>query len=262
MNTSKNRYRMYRNARTGIFFTQDNETGRQSSLRTRNRTEATRLLNAKNEAHRQPHLNLQIARSYLMATDPKLITRTWQQVMETIASLKTGPTQQRWLMAVKDRAYDSIRHLPLVESRADQFLKVLENKKPSTNVYLRRVHNFALGMDWLLKPVIPRREWPPVVYGRKRGITLDEHRRIIAREKNPEKRDLYELLWHLGGSQSDVADLHAEDVDWSEHTIGYGRHKLRNRSITRIKPAIIRFGDEVAAVLRVMERSEEHTSEL
>ena len=92
-------------------------------------------------------------------------------------------------------------------------MKVLENKKPSTNVYLRRVHNFALGMDWLLKPVIPRREWPPVVYGKKRGITLEELHRIIAREGNSEKRDLYELLWHLGGSQSDVADLHAEDVD-------------------------------------------------
>ena len=249
-NTSKTQYRMFRNHQTGIYFIQDNTTRRQQSLKTRDKIEAARLFNAKNEAHRQPHLNLQIARSYLMATDPKLVTRTWQEVMDKIVTLKTGPTQWRWTGAIRDRAFDSIRRLPLLETRSDHFLKVLESKKPSTNVYLRRMHNFALGMDWLLKPVIPRREWPPVLYGKKRGITAEEHARIVAREKNPEKRDFYELCWYLGGSQSDVAELYAEDVDWGDFTIGYGRHKLQNRSITRLKPAIITFGEAVAEILR------------
>jgi hypothetical protein len=51
--TSKSKYRMFRNHRTGIYFIQDNQTGRQESLRTRDKTEAARLLNARNEAHRQ-----------------------------------------------------------------------------------------------------------------------------------------------------------------------------------------------------------------
>jgi integrase len=33
------------------------------------------------------------------------------------------------------------------------------------------------------------------------------------------------LLWHLGGSQSDVANLHAEDVDWEMKVIGFNRMK-------------------------------------
>ncbi len=33
------------------------------------------------------------------------------------------------------------------------------------------------------------------------------------REKNSERKAFYELAWHLGASQSDVANLHAEDVD-------------------------------------------------
>ena len=152
-----NKYRLFRRS-SGVYFIQENTTGKQESLKTRHKTEATRLLNAKNEAHHQPHLNLQIARGYLMATDPKLVTRTWQEVMDKIVTLKTGPTQERWWGAIRDRAFDAVRRLPVLETRADHFLKVLENKKPSTNVYLRRVHNFALGMDWLLKPVIPRRE--------------------------------------------------------------------------------------------------------
>jgi len=37
---------------------------------------------------------------------------------------------------------------------------------------------------------------------------------IVARERNPERRDFYELCWHLGGSQSDIAALKAEDFDY------------------------------------------------
>lgn len=255
-NKTKNKYRSFQNHKTGIYFIQDNETNRQESLRTRNHTEATRLLNAKNEAHRQPHLNLQIARSYLLAADPKLVTRTWQEVMEAIVNrMEAGPTKERWEKAIQNKDYDPIRKLRLVETRPDDFDKVLKSVKSSTNVYLRRIHNFALGMDWLLKSVIPRREWPKVVYGKKRGITLAEHALIVAREKNPERRDFYELCWHLGGSQSDIANLHAEDVDWSDQTVGYDRRKLATRQSSRINPAIIHFGEAVAEILRRRPRS-------
>ena len=250
-NESKNRYRLFRKkSKNGIFFVQDNQSGKQASLRTRDKHEATRRCHAMNEAQRQPHMNLQIARSYLLAADPTLVTRTWQEVMEAIVRKKTGPTQERWAKAVLNADYHALRKLKVVETRAEHFLKILESKKPSTNAYLRRIHNFALGMDWLLKPVLPRQEWPPVVYGKKRGITLAEHRRILAREGNPERRDYYELCWHLGGSQMDIADLHAEDVNWADRTVSYNRKKLATRPGTRINPAIIHFGDAVAAILR------------
>jgi integrase len=248
---SKNRYRMFKKrTKNGVFFVQDNQTGKQASLRTADKVTATRLLNAMNEAHRQPHLNLQIARSYLLAADPTLVIRTWQEVMDRIVSLKNPATRDRWERAIKDTAFDSIRTLKVVETQERHFFKVLDTGKTSTNVYLRRIHNFALGMDWLLKPVIPRRIWPKVVYGQKRGITRAEHELIVAREKNPERRDFYELCWHLAGSQSDIADLHAEDVDWGDSTVGYNRHKLDNQPRSRIKPAIIHFGEDVATILR------------
>lgn len=253
-NDMKHKYRMFRR-RSGVYFIQDNETGKQQSLRTKNKVEAETLLSASNEANRQPFLNLQIARTYLMGTDPKMVTRTWQEVMGKIVSLKQGPTQLRWSVAICDRAYNSIRTLPLLETRADHFLAVLANNKSSTNVYLRRIHNFALSMDWLLKPIIPRREWPKVTYGKKRAITWEEHQKIVAREGNPERLGFYQLCWHLGGSQSDVADLHAEDVDWSDWTIGYNRHKLQNRSVSRIKPAIIQFGQDVVEILKSLPES-------
>jgi len=170
--------------------------------------------------------------------------------MEQIVCLKNGPTRDRWERAIQDRAFDSIRDLKLVETSDRHFFKVLATGKTSSNIYLRRIHNFSLGMDWLLKPVLPRRAWPKIIFGKKRGITSDEHRKIIDRERNPERRDFYELLWRLRGSQSDVAQLHAEDVDWSERTIGYNHRKLLHQPSSRIKPAIIHFGEPVAEILR------------
>ena len=184
--------------RGNVYWAQNNETGKQESLGTRIRSEAERLLNAKNEAHRQPVINLQIARAYLMVSDPQAATRTWQSVMDEIVKLKHDETHRRWLVAVKDRALDGIRALPILETRAEHFLRAMEKGKVSTNIYLRRIHNFALGMNWLPVPVVPKRMWPGFSFKDKRAITLEEHTAIVAREQNPERRAFYELsLIHI-----------------------------------------------------------------
>ena len=103
---------------------------------------ATRLLHSKNESLRQPAINLQIARAYLMAVDPLVGKRSWRRVMEEIVKFKKGSTLQRWQTAVKDKAFDSIRDLALLETQAEQLLRVLEKGTVSTNVHLCKLHNF------------------------------------------------------------------------------------------------------------------------
>jgi len=68
---------------------------RSRALRTSDRREAERLLNAMNESHREPTLNLNLARAYLAAHDPKMAQRTWQAVMDEMAThgKETGSTQ-------------------------------------------------------------------------------------------------------------------------------------------------------------------------
>jgi hypothetical protein len=74
------------------------------------------------------------------------------------------------------------------------------------------LHNFALDMDWIPKSIVPKRQWPAIRFKEKRAITFTEHQAIIGREKNLERKKFYELCWHLGGSQGDIAGLKAEDV--------------------------------------------------
>ena len=80
----KTRFNLFR--RAGVFYTEDTATGKQTSLRTRDETEAKSLLNARNEAQRQPVLNLHLARAYLTASDPAFVERTWPTVMEQLQS--------------------------------------------------------------------------------------------------------------------------------------------------------------------------------
>src|SRR6185436_10546178 len=102
--------------RAGVFYYEDRQTRKQTSLRTRDEAEALTLLHAKNESARQPVLNLQIARTYLAACDPALSARTWQQVLEQIASTKQGDTRERWKYVIADPAFDLIRHHKLIET--------------------------------------------------------------------------------------------------------------------------------------------------
>jgi len=229
--------------RGGVFYTFDNVTGKQISLNTENEEEALRLVNAKNEAERQPVINLQIARAYLMVSDPAAATRTWQHVMDEMGKLKKGVTRERWDRAMKESPFDRIRDLTLLETKAEHLIQALASGTVSTNIFLRRLHNFSLDMNWLPTPVIPRRQWPQIEFKDKRAVTIEEHQTILKGERNSEWRAYYQLLWHLGGSQSDIATLRAADIDWDARTISYRRMKTKT-------PVIARFGDTVAMVLK------------
>lgn len=242
----KNRFILFQ--RSGVYYAEDTTTGKQSSLRTKDKADALRLLHVKNEATHQPAMNMQIAQVYLQHGDPALAARTWQQVMEQLADNKSGSTLRRWQTAMRDRAFDSIRNRKLIETTAEHFLAVLKAGTISSNMFLRRLHNYAVNMRWVPLPVLPKPNWPVVRHQERRAITFEEHQKIIQRELNPATRAFYELLWHLGGAQTDIATLTAEDIDWKDRTISYRRHKTGTVSL-------ISFGNEVAAILKSLPSS-------
>ena len=98
----KLKYRMYRPCR--VFYVEDNETGQQESLHTKDRTTAMRLLNARNEAWILAGSNLLVARAYMVATDPEMRKRTWKVVIDFIIDQKTGQNEHRWKSFSKDKA--------------------------------------------------------------------------------------------------------------------------------------------------------------
>jgi integrase len=243
MQNMTTRFRLiYRGIRSGMFYCVDKTTGKRTSLQTTDRDTAQQIVDAKNQAERQPVLNLQIAKAYLAGTDNGMATRTWRNALDALIDTKLGNNQHRWKTAAKDKALAPMLPKVIVETTGELLLLVMKAGKVSTNVYLRRLHNFCLDMNWLPWPLIPKRQWPAVQFKEKRAITREEHEKIIEAEKNPERRALYQLCWELGASQGDIANLKAEDVDWESGTVSFTRRKTG-------VPVIVHLGQVAQNVL-------------
>ncbi len=219
----KTKYTLFR--RGGIYYSQDSATGQQKSLRTRDEAEASQLLNARNEAQRQPVLNLHLARAYLTASDPAFVERTWQAVMDQMQSRNKDSSRARYASVFKSSAFDGLRSKRLLETTADDFFAVFKGGKVSIVYFLKRVHNFALSVGWIALPIVAPCLWPKYEAKDRRGITQDEHQSLLAKEKKAEWKLFLELLWETGASQSDAANFKAEDIDWQTRTISYFRQK-------------------------------------
>ncbi|HTI73222.1 MAG TPA: tyrosine-type recombinase/integrase [Candidatus Limnocylindria bacterium] len=242
----KTQFTLYKRGDT--YYAQDTVTGKQSSLRTKDEAEANTLIHARNEATRQSFLNLRIAQTYLAASDKDMVTRTWQDVMDEFIKTRNAGNRLRVTRATVEAPFDLIRQRPVIETQAQHFLRVLEAGGVSTNIYLRRFHNFALGMNWLPWPILPKKQWPSVHHKEKRAVTREEHQRIMKREPYEDLRAFYDCCWHLGGAQGDVAKLKAEDIDWRTRVVSFFRSKTG-------AVQIVHFGDSFAATLQSLPAS-------
>ena len=69
-----------------------------------------------NESERQPTINLNLARAYLAAHDPKMARRTWRAVTDEMAAHGILSTQIRCARGFRSKACDTIRNKPLVQT--------------------------------------------------------------------------------------------------------------------------------------------------
>ncbi|MCE9611548.1 MAG: hypothetical protein K8R23_15225 [Chthoniobacter sp.] len=120
----------------------------------------------------------------------------------------------RSLRAFTSPTFNAIRDQPILESTAEDFLRLKKGQVPPLIHYLRRLHNLALHIGWLPWPVLHKSAWPKPKHVTKRALTEKEYQLIIKAERNEERRSYYELLWEIGAAQMDAAQLTAENIDW------------------------------------------------
>ena len=246
----QNRYTMFR--RGAVFYCEDRTTGQQKSLLTRDEDEARRLIQAKNDAVNQPLMNLVMAKTYLAAQDPKLITRTWGDVMQMFCERGKAPTRMRHERVVRTRPMQFLRSKKLVETTADDFFHALSIGTNSTLAFLQTLHNDALGMGWIPSPILPRKRWPKTKKRVRRAITAAEHETLLAAISNAEWRLYLRLLWFTGASQTDGANLTDKNVDWTNRVLSYNRSKLEGRSLP---PACLVIGKGLEEVLQQLPKT-------
>ena len=236
-----NRYWLFK--RHGVFYLQDAHTRERESLRTRNRREAERIRDARNQAAERRHLGIAMAKAYLTAHDPQIAERTWQDVLNEFCTRGKPQTQEHRRRVAARKPLNLIRSQKVLETTAKDFLSVLEKGGVMNNTFLRCVHNLAVGLGWLPWPILPPKLWPVPRTKPKRGVTSEEHLQIIAAERNTERRLYYELLWEIGASQSDAASLQADNIDWGTRLLTYQRQKTGEW-------AYLKIGSRLEALLR------------
>lgn len=128
---------------------------------TSNEDQAQQIIQAKNQSLRQWVLNGHIAKAYLAGSDNGINTRTWQQAIEALINTKQDANKEHWMRVAKDAALTPLLPKVIIETQAELLLRVLNSDTVSTNVHLRRLHNFCVDRDWLTRPLVPRtREIP------------------------------------------------------------------------------------------------------
>ena len=239
----KQRFWLYR--RDGIYYIHDSETGERASLNTRSKQEAEQIRTTRNMTVACPVIGMSLAKAYLTSQDPKLLARTWQDVIDAFCSRGKPQTQADRRRVSNRRPQNLLRNMKLIETSADDLLKILKDGGAMTNAFVRCLHNLAVGYGWLPWPILPHKMWPDVTKKKKRAISKEEHERIIAAEKNPARRLYYEILWETGAAQTDAAQLRAEYVDWQRRILSYQRRKTGEWSHLQI-------GKRLEQLLRIL----------
>jgi len=229
----KIRYRLFK--RGQYFYSEDAQSGKQQSLKTSNRTEAQRLVAAKNEAINNAQFTLAIGQTYLAVTDAQILTRTWKEVMDVVRVRGGASTQKRCLRAFNAPVFETIRQKPILQTTASDFLAMLADGKSSTRHYLKLLHSAAFDLGWLAgRTILNRKAWTPVIPKPKRAITWDEHCKIMASEDSRERQLFYEMLWETGASQTDTSRFTGANVDWLNKTFVYCRAKTGQQATIAI----------------------------
>jgi hypothetical protein len=72
-----------------------------------------------------------------------------RKAIEALIATKQGANQHRWRPAARDKAFVPLMPRIIIETNGELLLKVMQTGTASTNVYLRRLHNFCVDMNWL-----------------------------------------------------------------------------------------------------------------
>ena len=81
--------------RGSVFYAEDSETRRQTSLGTRDRDEALRLIEMRRQSLGNPDFARMLLKTCAGSLDPLLPLRVWQDVMDQMSVRQQGRTRER-----------------------------------------------------------------------------------------------------------------------------------------------------------------------
>ena len=232
----------------------DSETGRQGSLRTRDKQEAERLLQSLRESLKVPDpVNLAMAQLHLQAANSDLSQRTWQDLFgQWIQQGIAQSTKERRLRTTERPWMRQLGRYKLSDPEAAKWILEHLNGNYSKEVF-RGLQRLGVSLGWLITPPVPDIHLKVRKRDRKvtRAITFKEHQAICAFERDSfgrpnaklgaERADYYQMLWYTGASQTDAANLQSDNINWDQMRLVFRRQKTGEKCMLAIAGEFERF---------------------
>jgi integrase len=238
----KNTYKLFQ--RKKKWYLETITTRKRKSLRTESKEEAEKILKHLNYAKNESALSFVIAKEILRTADSNYALRTWQNVFEGFSNQGSDSTKERKKRAFRRGGrFESIREKLLIETSAEDFDGIIKFGEISTTNYLKQAQTYALDRRWLLEPILnPKQIHTPKRKREPRGITWEEHQRILSHEKNVERANYYRVIFLTGAAQTDAANLRREDFNSQQGILRYNRKKTG-------RPCSLSIGEELRDLL-------------
>jgi hypothetical protein len=190
----KARYKLIR--RRGIYYCEDSKTRHEWCLHTPDRQMARRILQAIWESEQMPFVSSAIAHAYMAAATSMVHENTWSDVLDLLLAEKNeSPSKWRWELVRSHASLKPLWRLKVMHTRADQLFTLLREGTQATNLYLRRLHDYALDVHWLPWPILSKKCWTMALARMRRtqllarnskGLTPDAAQQICSSEESRE----------------------------------------------------------------------------
>ena len=241
----KKKYYLFK--RQGCYYLQ-NKDGKQTSLRTKDQREAEKILASLVATNGSAAAVVRKqALMMLRENDPQYFGRSWGQLFDKyIARCELPNQRERLRRSLESPVLRSIRAEQIVATDPDAFMESILRLKRSIRYHVQLAYRYGIKINWVSRDLIAADLWPEVRWKNFRAITEEEHRRLCETVEDPERRNYYELCWHIGASQGDAAKLEASNIDWGRKLLVFRRAKLKPES----PPAMIRIGPALEELLK------------
>ena len=177
----QDKFRLYRRP-NGMFYAEEYHTRHRESLQTKDEARSAPP-DCRQEPSRHPaRFQSGNGEGVSQGPRPAVLRAHVESVSDAVQHTYEGPTKARWEKFIRSEPMQGVLEKKLIQTTSSDFLAVLNHPEAgvSTNVFLRILHNRALDLGWIVQPVIAKKGWPKIRYGHRRGITREEHERILA----------------------------------------------------------------------------------
>lgn len=254
----------------GVWNAIDKKTGKAKSLKIQGtREEAEKLADIEWDQTDDTNaaFHMKTAEAHLAKCNPAWLTNTWRTVYEAHKKAPAEKTRRPKSIgtirgidsAWNDKALDGFRDRRLLDTTASEISRAANQMGSYNMLMLKRWHAFAVKHLMMPFPIMGEDMWPAIEERSpmSRAIKLDEHKQILKAvadeslyvwsrvqsykggpksEAVNELRDYLNLLWLVGCSQKDGADMTAENINKELNCLEFKRCKWikANRKPVRV----------------------------